>query len=121
MLFEEEGFKGNAEAYYDPRNSYLNNVLDRHLGIPITLSIIYLEVGWRLGLPLEGVNFPGHFLVRYQGEALRLPRRSIPGSRVIRFEEEAQDLLDRVYGGTVKLQSEYLRGAGTNGTYWCAC
>ena len=66
VLFEEEGFKGNAEAYYDPRNSYLNDVLDRHLGIPITLSIIYLEVGWKLGLPLEGVNFPGHFLVRYQ-------------------------------------------------------
>ena len=110
VLFEEEGFKGNADAYYDPRNSYLNDVLDRHLGIPITLSILYLEVGWRLGLPLEGVNFPGHFLVRYQGEALRLLVDPFQDG-MIRFEDEAQDLLDRVYGGTVKLQSEYLRGA----------
>ena len=110
VLFAEEGFRGNAEAYYDPRNSYLNDVLDRQLGIPITLSIIYLEVGWRLGLPLEGVNFPGHFLVRYQGEALRLLVDPFQGG-MIRFEDEAQDLLDRVYGGTVKLQSEYLRGA----------
>jgi regulator of sirC expression with transglutaminase-like and TPR domain len=110
VLFEEEGFRGNAEAYYDPRNSYLNDVLDRKLGIPITLSILYLEVGWRLGLPLEGVNFPGHFLVRYQGEALRLLVDPFQGG-TIRFEDEAQDLLDRVYGGTVKLQSDYLRGA----------
>lgn len=110
VLFEEEAFKGNTESYYDPRNSYLNDVLDRRLGIPITLSIIYLEVGWRLGLPLEGVNFPGHFLVRYQGEALRLLVDPFQGG-MIRFEDEAQDLLDRVYGGTVKLQSDYLRGA----------
>lgn len=110
VLFEEESYRGNAEAYYDPRNSYLNDVLDRKLGIPITLSIIYMEVGWRLGLPLEGVNFPGHFLVRYEGEALRLLVDPFQGG-MIRFEDEAQDLLDRVYGGTVKLQSEYLRGA----------
>jgi regulator of sirC expression with transglutaminase-like and TPR domain len=110
LLFEEEAFRGNADAYYDPRNSYLNDVLDRRLGIPITLSILYLEIGWRLGLPLEGVNFPGHFLVRYQGEALRLLVDPFQGG-TIRFEDEAQDLLDRVYGGTVKLQSEYLRGA----------
>lgn len=110
VLFEDEGLRGNADAYYDPRNSYLNDVLDRRLGIPITLSIIYLEVGWRLGLPLEGVNFPGHFLVRYQGEALKLLVDPFQAG-TIRFEDEAQDLLDRVYGGTVKLQSEYLRGA----------
>ena len=72
VLFEEEKLRGNQEAYYDPRNSFLNDVLDRRLGIPLTLSIVYLEVGWRLGLPLQGVNFPGHFLVRFEGEALRL-------------------------------------------------
>jgi regulator of sirC expression with transglutaminase-like and TPR domain len=63
FLFEERGFKGNQEDYYDPRNSFLNEVIDRKLGIPISLSIIYLELGWRLGLPLEGIPFPGHFLV----------------------------------------------------------
>lgn len=63
-LFEREGFRGNAQDYYDPRNSFLNEVLDRKLGIPITLSVIYLEIGRRMGLPFEGVAFPGHFLVR---------------------------------------------------------
>ena len=111
VLFEVEGFRGNTDAYYDPRNSFLNDVLDRRLGIPITLSIIYLEVGWRLGLPLEGVNFPGHFLVRYEGEAVRLLVDPFQGGQ-IRFEDQAQELLDRVYGGTVKLQDAFLRPAG---------
>lgn len=110
VLFDDEGFRGNTEAYYDPRNSFLNDVLDRRLGIPISLSIIYLEVGWRLGLPLEGVNFPGHFLVRYEGEAVRLLVDPFQSGQ-IRFEDEAQELLDRVYGGTVKLQETYLRPA----------
>ena len=57
LLFGEEGFRGNAANYYDPRNSYLNEVLDRRLGIPITLSLIYIEVGRRAGLPLSGVGF----------------------------------------------------------------
>lgn len=110
VLFEEEHFTGNAEAYYDPRNSFLNDVLDRKLGIPITLSIVYLEVGWRLDLPLEGVNFPGHFLIRYEGEAVKLLVDPFQNGQ-IRFEDEAQDLLDRVYGGSVKLQEAYLRPA----------
>jgi regulator of sirC expression with transglutaminase-like and TPR domain len=63
-LFQEEHFAGNAQDYADPRNSFLNEVLDRRLGIPITLSLIYMEVGWRVGLPVEGVSFPGHFLVK---------------------------------------------------------
>lgn len=64
FLFEEQGFTGNTDDYYDPRNSFLNEVLDRKLGIPITLSILYIEIGSRLGLTLEGVSFPGHFLVK---------------------------------------------------------
>ena len=63
-LFAELRFAGNTDAYYDPRNSYLNEVLARRTGIPITLSVVYLEVGRRVGLALEGVPFPGHFLVR---------------------------------------------------------
>jgi len=66
-LFREEGLTGNESEYYDPRNSFLNEVLDRKRGIPITLSLVYLEVGRRLGLPLVGVGFPGHFLVKYRG------------------------------------------------------
>jgi len=67
QLFHEEGLSGNESEYYDPRNSFLNEVLDRKRGIPITLSVVYLEVGRRLGLPLVGVGFPGHFLVKYRG------------------------------------------------------
>jgi regulator of sirC expression with transglutaminase-like and TPR domain len=66
FLFEQVGFLGNSDDYYDPRNSYLNQVIDRKTGIPITLSVLYMEIGRRLGLPLEGVSFPGHFLVRVQ-------------------------------------------------------
>ena len=64
FLFDEEGFAGNIQDYFDPRNSFLNDVLERKLGIPISLAVIYLEVGQRLGLPLVGVSFPGHFLVK---------------------------------------------------------
>jgi len=67
-LFEELGFSGNREHYDDPRNSFLNEVLDRRLGIPISLAVVYLEIGRRAGLRLEGVNFPGHFLVRVRSE-----------------------------------------------------
>lgn len=67
-LFDEEKFRGNEDDYYDPRNSFLNEVLDRRLGIPLTLSIVYMEVGDRLGMRIEGVGMPGHFLVKYVDE-----------------------------------------------------
>ena len=63
-LFDEQHFVGNRDRYEDPRNSCLNEVLDRRTGIPITLSVVYMEVGRRAGLHVDGVNFPGHFLVR---------------------------------------------------------
>ncbi len=66
VLFVEEEFRGNAEDYYDPRNSYLNEVLDRRLGIPISLSVIYWSVAESLGLAVAGANVPGHFLLRVE-------------------------------------------------------
>jgi len=66
-LFGELGFAGNTESYQDPRNSFLNEVLDRRLGIPISLSVVYTEIGTRIGLPVVGVGFPGHFLVKWLG------------------------------------------------------
>ncbi|MDG6348631.1 SirB1 family protein [Luteimonas sp. 8-5] len=63
-LFDEIGYTGNHDEYYDPRNSYLNEVFDRRLGNPISLAMVQMEVTRRLGLPLDGVSFPGHFLVR---------------------------------------------------------
>ncbi|HEB80915.1 MAG TPA: hypothetical protein ENI71_03450, partial [Chromatiales bacterium] len=97
ILFREEGYAGNLEEYYDPRNSFLNEVMDRRLGLPITLSIVYLEVGRRVGLPVEGVSFPGHFLVKLpvQGGALVLD--PFDAGRSL-DEEDLQEQLTQVYG-----------------------
>ena len=67
FLFRGRGFTGNQERYEDPRNSFLNEVLDRRVGLPITLSIVYMEVARRLGLPVRGIGFPGHFLAQLEG------------------------------------------------------
>ncbi len=107
-VFEREGLRGNKEAYHDPRNSFLNDVLDRRLGIPTTLGIVLLEVGWRLDLPLEGVSFPGHFLVRYRGATENLLIDPFDGGK-IRFENQAQEVLDQEYGGVVRMQPAFLR------------
>src|SRR5437868_11531873 len=64
LLFRDLGFAGNEEDYFDPRNSYLDDVLERRTGIPISLAVVMMEVGRRVGVPLSGVSMPGHFLVR---------------------------------------------------------
>lgn len=74
-LYDEEGFSGNRDSYDDPRNSLLNEVLDRRTGIPISLAVIYMEVAKRAGLHVAGINFPGHFLLRAAG--------AIPGEDLI--------------------------------------
>src|SRR5215831_2958242 len=65
VLFDQFGFRGNKDNYYDPRNSFFNDVLDRRLGIPITLSAVYLEIARRVNFPMVGVGMPGHFIVKY--------------------------------------------------------
>lgn len=69
FLFQELGFRGDVESYFDPQNSYINRVLDRFLGIPISLSALYLFVARRLDLPVFGVGFPGHFLLKYRDDS----------------------------------------------------
>ena len=68
FVFEELGFRGDRMDYYSPSNSLLHEVLKRRRGVPLTLGIVMLELGWRIGIPFEGVGFPGHFLVRLTGE-----------------------------------------------------
>jgi len=109
-LFERKRLRGNREAYYDPRNSFLNEVLDRGLGIPLSLGIILMETGWRLDLPLEGVAFPGHFLVRYEGEAMHLLIDAYHGG-ARHFVDEAQVLLNRTYGGAIPMDPRFLQPA----------
>lgn len=70
-LYDEQGFAGNRERYDDPRNSFINEVLDRRIGIPISLAVVYLEVARRAGLHVDGINFPGHFLLRARDPVIR--------------------------------------------------
>ena len=71
-LFTEQGFKGNTKNYYELENSYLNRVIDRRTGIPISLSVVYLSIGKRLSLPVHGIGMPGHFLVKYESDRYKI-------------------------------------------------
>lgn len=107
-LFVECGFTGNMDNYYDARNSFLNDVLERRLGIPISLSVVFIEVARRLGLHAEGVGMPGHFLVRHtspDGEILLDPFHD---GKII-HHEDCQRLLAQVYGSSAQMKPEYLR------------
>ncbi|HEX8472875.1 MAG TPA: transglutaminase-like domain-containing protein [Pyrinomonadaceae bacterium] len=109
-LLGELGFTGNQQDYYDPRNSLLNHVLDRRTGIPITLSVVYMDVGRRAGLLTEGVGLPGHFVVRVRRDAD--DERGImvdPFQGHIIDEDDCQQRLDVVYGGQIQLSPEHLR------------
>jgi len=108
-LFDSLGFRGNTDDYYDPRNSFLNEVLDRRTGIPITISVVYLEVGWRLGMPLRGVGFPGHFLVKYTDQAGEIVIDPFNRGAIL-SPDDCQGRLDQVYGGRVQFQSGFLAG-----------
>jgi regulator of sirC expression with transglutaminase-like and TPR domain len=110
-LFEEEGFHGNEQDYYDPRNSFLNEVLDRKTGIPITLSTVYIEVAQRAGVGAAGVGLPGHFIVKISaggGHLLVDPYHG--GNRL--SEEDCQERLDRIYGGRLKVDATMLAPCG---------
>ncbi|OGK84053.1 MAG: hypothetical protein A2X52_08400 [Candidatus Rokubacteria bacterium GWC2_70_16] len=101
-LFAEVGFAGNRDAYSDPRNSFLNDVLDRRLGIPITLSLLLIEVGRQLGLPMEGIGLPGHFVagVRLGEEQLLLD--PFNGGAIL-TPDACADLVARALGRRVRL------------------
>ena len=107
-MFQELGFRGNTEQYYDPRNSYLNEVVDRRTGIPITLSTVYMEVARRAGLEVEGVALPGHFVVRVHTPARPLLVDPFHGGTLL-TERDCQERLDRIFEGRVKLEPKMLR------------
>ncbi len=112
FMFEELNFAGNQLDYYGARNSFLNEVLDRRTGIPITLSIVYTEIGRRAGLRVEGVGLPGHFIVRVND--INDPDERIfvdPFHGRTLSRDDCQDLLDTVYGGQIALAEEHLHRA----------
>ena len=108
-LFEERGFLGNEEDYYDPGNSFLNVVLDKKTGIPITLSIIYSEVAKYIGLDLRIVGFPGHIIVKYKDEIILDP---FYHGRLLTIED-LEENLNRNFGEDVEFIPEYLNEATT--------
>lgn len=108
VLFVQEGFRGNATDYYDPRNSFLNEVMDRKLGIPISLSVIFIEVSRRIAFPAFGVGFPGHFIVKCQDGDREILIDPFNNGHIL-TEKNCQELLDRVYGGTVPIQPSFLQ------------
>jgi regulator of sirC expression with transglutaminase-like and TPR domain len=112
VLHGQQGFTGNADDYYDPRNSYLNDVLERRTGIPISLSAIYLEVGRRLGVPLEGVGMPGHFLVRYRDPLAPVLLDPFEGGAIV-SEAECAARLTHLYGQPVSVTPSMLAPIGT--------
>jgi regulator of sirC expression with transglutaminase-like and TPR domain len=108
VLFGEEMFRGNTVDYYSPRNSFLHHVLDRRLGIPITLALIYMEVARRVGFQLFGVGMPGHFLLKHydvDGHSILIDAFE-RGSIVT--EDDCRQKLDSIYSGQVALQPEFL-------------
>jgi len=106
-LFNELGFTGNTQDYYDPRNSYLNQVIDQRVGIPITLSLVYLAVAQRLDFPMVGIGMPGHFLIRPVGQDLEVFVDPFHQGEIL-FPDDCQERLRQIYGSSAELRAEFL-------------
>ena len=107
VLFAQHGFRGNREDYFDPKNSFLNEVLERKQGIPITLSVLYMEVAGRVGLKIDGVGFPGHFLVKCAAGGEEIIIDPFNGGE-IKSRSDLERLLFQAAGGGVGLRDEML-------------
>ncbi len=108
VLVQEEGFGGNRGAYYDPKNSYLNDVIDRHRGIPISLAAVWIDVARRIGWPVCGVGLPGHFLVGYRHRNGVILIDAFNSGQLVTRDDCRKKLRD-LYGDGVSLRPEFLR------------
>ncbi len=111
-LYDDLGFKGNTERYYDPRNSFLNDVLERRTGIPITLSVVYMEIAKRIDFPMVGVGMPGHFLIRPVVDEMTVFVDPFNRGDVL-FPEDCQARLEQVLGQPVEWRPEFLEAVST--------
>jgi regulator of sirC expression with transglutaminase-like and TPR domain len=107
VLFTQYGFHGNRDDYFNPKNSFLNEVIERKTGIPITLSVLYMEVAQRVGLRLDGVGFPGHFLVKCVGDGEEIVIDPFNSGEIISREDIDKMLFD-LYGGKVMFHNDFL-------------
>jgi regulator of sirC expression with transglutaminase-like and TPR domain len=107
VLFRQYGFHGNRDDYFNPKNSFLNEVIERKTGIPITLSVLYMEVAQRVGLTLDGVGFPGHFLVKCVGGGEEIVIDPFNSGEILSREDMDKMLFD-LYGGKVVFHSDFL-------------
>lgn len=107
VLFETLGFRGNTEDYYDPRNSFFNDVLDRRVGIPITLSTVYLEVARRLKFPIVGVGMPGHFIVKFADRDEEFFLDPFNHGEIL-TREDCQRRLHEMYGDSLEFHDRLL-------------
>lgn len=110
VLFSQMRFRGNVDDYYDPRNSFLGQVLDRRLGIPISLSVLFLEVARRVGVLAQGVNFPGHFLVRVADDDSWRFLDAFDGGRLL-ANAELLAILQRSAGPDATVEPAHLSAA----------
>lgn len=102
-LYDDLGFIGNSNDYYNPCNSFLNEVINRRTGIPITLSLVYLEVSKRLDFPMVGIGMPGHFLIRPEFEDAGIFVDAFNGGEVL-FEQDCQQRLRQIYGKPIAME-----------------
>jgi regulator of sirC expression with transglutaminase-like and TPR domain len=106
-LYDELGFTGNQIDYYDPCNSFLNDVIERRTGIPITLALVYMELGKRIDFPMVGIGMPGHFLIRPDIADIEIFVDAFNGGEVM-FPQDCQERLSQIYQQSVTLQPEFL-------------
>ena len=106
-LYEDLGFTGNKIDYYDPSNSFLNDVIERKTGIPITLALVYMEVSKRVNFPMVGIGMPGHFLIRPDIADIEIFVDAFNGGEVM-FTQDCQERLSQIYQQSVTLQPQFL-------------
>ncbi len=108
FLYVHEEFRGNGEDYYDPRNAYLNEVLERRTGIPITLCLVYMEVARRVGMVFEGIGLPGHFVIRTGPPEEELYVDAFNGG-LLMSRNDCEQLVQNLFHGRMEFREEYLR------------
>ena len=106
-LYDDLNFAGNIQNYYDPRNSFLNDVIERRIGIPIALALLYIEIARRIDFPMIGIGMPGHFLIRPDISEIEIFVDAFNNGEVM-FPQDCQERLSQIYQQNVTLQAEFL-------------